>query len=57
MIRKARAVWHGTGKAGDGQLTSDSGVLAPWRRQLDQHPIDELAAKSIRQLVKIFGPY
>src|SRR5947199_3514040 len=28
MIRKARAVWHGTGKAGDGQLTSDSGVLA-----------------------------
>src|SRR3954471_17189564 len=28
MIRKARAVWHGTGKAGDGQLTTDSGVLA-----------------------------
>jgi lipoyl-dependent peroxiredoxin len=27
MIRKARAVWHGTGRAGDGQLTSDSGVL------------------------------
>src|SRR3569833_1180812 len=28
MIRKARAVWHGTGKAGDGHLSSDSGVLA-----------------------------
>jgi len=27
MIRKARAVWHGTGRAGDGQLTSESGVL------------------------------
>jgi len=28
MIRKARAVWHGTGRAGSGQLSSDSGVLA-----------------------------
>jgi osmotically inducible protein OsmC len=28
MIRKARAVWHGTGRAGDGHLSSDSGVLA-----------------------------
>jgi len=28
MIRKAKAVWHGTGRAGSGQLTSDSGVLA-----------------------------
>ena len=28
MIRKARAVWHGTGRAGSGHLTSDSGVLA-----------------------------
>lgn len=27
MIRKARAVWHGTGRAGDGHLTTDSGVL------------------------------
>ncbi|MGA7808612.1 OsmC family protein [Bradyrhizobium sp.] len=27
MIRKAKAVWHGTGRAGDGNLTSDSGVL------------------------------
>jgi osmotically inducible protein OsmC len=27
MIRKAKAVWHGTGRAGSGQLTSDSGVL------------------------------
>src|SRR5258708_6819174 len=28
MIRKAKAVWHGTGKAGSGTLSSDSGVLA-----------------------------
>lgn len=28
MIRKAKAVWHGTGRAGNGTLTTDSGVLA-----------------------------
>ena len=28
MIRKAKAVWHGTGRAGSGNLTTDSGVLA-----------------------------
>jgi lipoyl-dependent peroxiredoxin len=28
MIRKARAVWHGTGRAGNGSLSTDSGVLA-----------------------------
>jgi osmotically inducible protein OsmC len=28
MIRKAKAVWRGTGREGDGDLTSDSGVLA-----------------------------
>jgi lipoyl-dependent peroxiredoxin len=28
MIRKAKAVWHGTGRAGSGPLSSDSGVLA-----------------------------
>jgi len=28
MIRKARAVWHGTGRAGNGELSSDSGVLS-----------------------------
>jgi lipoyl-dependent peroxiredoxin len=28
MIRKATAVWRGTGRAGNGHLTSDSGVLA-----------------------------
>jgi lipoyl-dependent peroxiredoxin len=27
MIRKAKALWHGTGRAGSGQLTTDSGVL------------------------------
>jgi lipoyl-dependent peroxiredoxin len=27
MIRKAKAVWHGTGRAGNGTLTTDSGVL------------------------------
>jgi osmotically inducible protein OsmC len=28
MIRKAKAVWHGTGHDGKGTLTTDSGVLA-----------------------------
>ena len=28
MIRKAKGVWHGTGRAGSGHLTTDSGVLA-----------------------------
>ena len=28
MIPKARAVWRGTGRDGDGDLTSDSGVLS-----------------------------
>jgi osmotically inducible protein OsmC len=28
MLRKAQAVWRGTGKDGSGQLSSDSGVLA-----------------------------
>jgi osmotically inducible protein OsmC len=27
MIRKAKAVWHGTGRAGSGHVTTDSGVL------------------------------
>ena len=27
MIRKAKALWHGTGRDGSGALTSDSGVL------------------------------
>jgi osmotically inducible protein OsmC len=27
MIRKAKAVWRGTGRNGDGDLTTDSGVL------------------------------
>ena len=28
MVRKARAVWRGTGRAGSGNLSTDSGVLA-----------------------------
>ena len=28
MIRKAKAVWHGTGRDGSGNLSSESGVLA-----------------------------
>ncbi|MDP1632234.1 MAG: OsmC family protein [Caulobacter sp.] len=28
MIRKATAVWHGTGRDGSGDLTTDSGVLS-----------------------------
>ena len=28
MIRKAKAVWHGNGRTGSGNLTTDSGLLA-----------------------------
>jgi lipoyl-dependent peroxiredoxin len=28
MNRKAKAVWHGTGRAGNGELSTDSGVLS-----------------------------
>ena len=28
MIRKAKAIWRGTGRDGDGDLSTDSGVLA-----------------------------
>ena len=28
MIRKAKAVWRGTGRAGNGNLSTNSGVLA-----------------------------
>jgi osmotically inducible protein OsmC len=28
MIRRAKAVWRGTGRAGNGNLSTDSGVLA-----------------------------
>src|SRR5689334_3409432 len=28
MIRRAKAVWRGTGRAGNGDLSTDSGVLA-----------------------------
>jgi osmotically inducible protein OsmC len=28
MVRKAKAVWHGTGRAGNGDISTDSGVLA-----------------------------
>jgi lipoyl-dependent peroxiredoxin len=28
MIRKARAVWRGTGRTGKGELSSDSGILS-----------------------------
>jgi osmotically inducible protein OsmC len=28
MVRKAKAVWRGTGRAGNGDISTDSGVLA-----------------------------
>ena len=35
MIRRAKAVWRGTGRAGNGNLSTDSGVLAetPYRSE------------------------
>jgi len=37
MIRKAKAIWRGTGRAGDGNLTTDSGVLdnTPFRTRFE----------------------
>ncbi len=34
MIRKAKAVWRGTGRAGNGHLSTDSGVLAETPEEL-----------------------
>jgi osmotically inducible protein OsmC len=31
MIRKARAVWHGTGRDGSGRVSTDSGALSETR--------------------------
>ena len=39
MIRRARAMWQGTGRAGSGSLSSDSGVLADTPFENDKAPI------------------
>jgi len=31
MIRSARAIWHGTGRDGDGRVSTDSGALSETR--------------------------
>jgi osmotically inducible protein OsmC len=42
MIRKAQAVWRGTGRDGDGDLSTDSGVLAKtpysFRTRFEEEP-------------------
>lgn len=42
MIRKARAVWRGGGRDGDGELTTDSGVLSQtpysFRKRFESEP-------------------
>jgi osmotically inducible protein OsmC len=42
MIRKAHAVWRGTGRDGEGDLTTDSGVLSKspysFRTRFEQQP-------------------
>jgi osmotically inducible protein OsmC len=42
MIRKAHAVWRGTGRDGEGDLTTDSGVLSEtpysFRTRFEQQP-------------------
>ena len=52
MIRKARAAWRGTGREGDGDLTTDSGILKEtpysyrtrFENQLGTNPEELLAA-------------
>jgi len=44
MIRKARAVWRGSGRAGNGDLSSDSALtLRASVPNLDQDTFDRLA--------------
>jgi len=42
MIRKAQAVWRGTGRDGEGALTTDSGILSQtpysFRTRFEQQP-------------------
>ena len=42
MIRKAQAVWHGTGRDGEGALTTESGILSQtpysFRTRFEQQP-------------------
>lgn len=42
MIRKAQAVWRGTGRDGEGDLTTDSGILSQtpysFRTRFEQQP-------------------
>ena len=33
MIRKAKAVWRGTGRAGSGDLSTDSGAASRWLKE------------------------
>ena len=44
MIRKAKAVWRGTGRAGSGNLSTDSGVLAETPGYLEQYPLSAISA-------------
>jgi hypothetical protein len=37
VIRKARAVWSDSGRSGNGDLSSDSGVLADTQYSLTLH--------------------
>src|SRR4051812_41001623 len=48
MIRKARAVWRGTGKDGKGELTTDSGVLSSTPYSFKTRFESELTAASRR---------
>ena len=58
MIRRAKAVWRGTGRAGNGRLSTDSGVLAEtpysfktrFENEKGTNPEELIAAAACRML-------
>ena len=63
MIRKARAVWYGTGRGGKGNLSSDSGVLADtpysfstrFENEKGTNPEELIAAAGARRRAELPG--
>ena len=59
MIRKAKAIWRGTGRAGSGNLSTDSGVLADtpysfrtrFENEKGTNPEELIAASEVDEIV------
>ena len=53
MIRKAKAVWRGTGRDGSGNLSTDSGDRATWANFKNRQDLEILAEGD----PALFNPY